>query len=179
MRRPLSMLSSRWIRRLTRLCRVIPMRFQRGNIWLKSGREKSPLPPFEKGGLGGILRLGPSPVHCTALNATWYQSSPVRSQFRSGTAYYEVFWRGSGGTFSTEKRSPRITLNKIPVSARFCGDHDGAVVEVTVVSGFAVGCIVVLYCDRGKSQFGEKLGDPFGTVESHAIGLISDQALCF
>jgi|GEM_PF-1968910 len=26
------------------------MRFQRGNIWLKSGREKSPLPPFAKGG---------------------------------------------------------------------------------------------------------------------------------
>gem|GEM_PF-1407050 len=28
----------------------IGMRFQRGTIWLKSGREKSPLPPFAKGG---------------------------------------------------------------------------------------------------------------------------------
>jgi len=35
-----------------------------------------PAPPFEKGGLGGILRLGPSPVHCTALNAT-SPESPV------------------------------------------------------------------------------------------------------
>jgi|GEM_PF-1769285 len=41
---------------------MIPMRFQRGNIWLKSGWEKSPLSPFAKGGLGGIFRLGPSPV---------------------------------------------------------------------------------------------------------------------
>ncbi|GEM_PF-3505376 len=60
------------------------MRFQRGTIWLKSGKEKSPLPlfakggvapvpPFGKGGLGGILRLGPAPVHGTALNATWYE----------------------------------------------------------------------------------------------------------
>gem|GEM_PF-1764441 len=29
------------------------MRFQRGNIWLKSGREKSPLPPFAKAGWFG------------------------------------------------------------------------------------------------------------------------------
>gem|GEM_PF-1933644 len=29
-----------------------------------------PLPPFAKGRVWGILRLGPSPVHCTSLNAT-------------------------------------------------------------------------------------------------------------
>gem|GEM_PF-2017610 len=34
------------------------------------------------------------------------------SQFRLGTAYDEVFWKGSGGTFSTEKRFPRITFQK-------------------------------------------------------------------